>query len=489
MSGKNEVTQDNRIDNWSYLWMAFFMVIGFVLLAVLHHFLGDIVVRGVGGAVIVTLLVIMIYSKWKKTLNERNTVYIILGISIVVRLCYILTTSKTSFSNPEFEIFRSVHTDLALPETFQPLFYVVAGSLYNLVGMLRLTQPYALDAVRLANEYLGIVMSIAVYYILCELEANDMAVYLCTAMTAFMPGLIILGGQITPIMTAVALMTLTILFLARWNNYTDGYNFLLMSIAFGLAVMTDMVSFVLLPAILLLVLINLVRTIKRRKALNILTTVIQTICGVAAWVVLSFAYPMRNYSMGKDTGLFNLLSDLGRHSGSVNLNTRFLSFSLPELFDVYVSSSDRNAWAYFIKSSLFGDTKGGGAILGDMVLRGFTALGLAVGASAVAMVVCDVFAKIDAKKKVNIWTFLGLNALMIGYYVLVSIARPSAASMDFRVIPFILIPGFGMLAVGINVMNKNKKLNFVAGILYYLMIAICSVFCVACAAFGLVFLK
>lgn len=489
MSGKNEVQQDNRIDNWCYLWMAFFTVIGFVLLEVLHHFLGDLVVKGVGGAVIVALVAAMIYSAWKKTLNERNTVYVILLVSIVVRICYVITTSQASFDNPEFEIFRTVHTELTLPDTHQPLFYVATASLYNLVGMLRFTQPYALDGVRIANEYLGIVTSIAMYYILCELEANDTSVYLCTALVAFMPGLVILGGEISPFMMVTALLTLTILFLSRWNNYTDGYNFLLMSIAFGLAVMTDHVAFVILPAILTLVLINLVRTIKRRKALNILTTVIQTVCGVAAWVVLSFAYPMKNYSEGKDTGLFSLLSDLGSHSGSVDLKERFLSFSLPELLDVYVSQSDRNAWAYFIKSSLFGDSRNTGAVLGMMVLRGFVALGLAVGASAVAMVVCDVFTKMDAKKKVNIWTLLGLNALMVGYYVLVSIARPTVASMDFRVIPILLVPGFGMLANGIKVMDMKKKLNFVAGILYYLMVAVCFVFCIACAVFGLIFLK
>ncbi len=487
--GKNEVQQDNRIDNWCYLWMAAFMAIGYLLLKVLHHFLGDLVVMGVGGAIIVALVCAMIYSTWKKTINERRTVYVILLVSIVIRICYVITKVKNGQSGDEFEIFREVHTKLTLPETYQPLFYVVSAALYNLVGVFRFTQPYAQEIVCIANEYMGIVAAIAMYYILCELEANDTAVYLCTSLVAFLPGLIVLGGQLTPGMTVVALMTLTILFLSRWNNYTDGYNFLLMSIAFGLAVMTDNIAFVLLPVIFTLALINLVRTIKRRKAFNILTTTIQMVCGLAAWGVLSFAYPLRNYSMGKDTGLFRLLSDLGSRSGSVNLNERFLSFSLPELLDVYVNPSDRNAWAYLIKSSVLGADDGSGAVLDLMIMRGFIVLGLAVGASAAAMVICDIFTKMDAKKKVNIWTFVALIALMIGYYVLVSIARPTAESMDFKTIPMLVIPGFAMLATGMKVMDMKKKLNFVAGILYVLMVGVCFAFCVGAVVYGLLFLK
>lgn len=487
---KNELQQDNRIDNWCYLWMAVFMAIGYLLFAVLHHFLGNFVIRCVGAVVILTLVIILIYSSWKKTINERRTIYAVLLISIIVRICYVLTTAQKSYTGAEYEIFYNVHTKLMLPESYQPLYYVACGVIYNTIGLFRFTQPYAVEIVRVVTEYLGIVSSIAMYYILCELEANDRAVYLCTSLVAFNPGLIVLGGEIKPTMLVVALLTLTTLFLARWNNFTDGYNFLLMSISFGLAVMTDNFAFVYLPVILVLIVINLVRTIQRRNAINILTTVIQTVAGLVAWFVLSFAYPLRNYSMGLSTGLTDLLSDLGNHSGSVNLNARFLSFSLAELLDVFANpESDVNAWAYLIKTSMFGSAVTGSVPLDLSILRGFVLLGFAVAASAVAMLVCNIFTKMDAKKKVNIWTLVGLVAAIIAYYVLVSVARPSAESMDFGVIPIIVVPGFALLATGMRTMDTKKKLNFVAGVLYFLMVVVSFGTCVIDVAYGLMFLK
>lgn len=487
---KQELQQDNRIDNWCYLWMAVFMTIGYVIFSVLNYFLGSFVIRCVGGAVILTLVFVLIYSSWKKTINEWRIIYVMMLVSIVIRICYVITTAQKSYSGVEYEIFHNVHTNLTLPEAHQPLYYVACAAIYNTVGLFRFTQPYAIEIVRLITEYLGIVTSISMYYILCELEVNDTAVYLCTSLVAFNPALIILGGQIKPTMLVVALLTLATLFLCRWNNYTDGYNFLLMCIAFGLAVMTDNFSFVYLPVIAVLVIINLVRTIKRRNAINIITTCIQTVAGVVAWVVFSFAYPIRNHSMGINTGLTDLLRDLGSHSGNVNMNERFFSFSTAELLDVFADSDrSRNAWACLLKTSIFGPRASENAVLDISVFRIFVLLGAAVAVSALTMTICNIFTKMDAKKKVNIWTFVGLLAVIIVYYVLENIARPSAQSMEFNVIPIIVIPGFAMLATGMKTMNTKKKLNFVAGVLYVLMVAVCFGFCVSAAAYGLMFLK
>ena len=492
MSGgkSNEIHADNRIDNWCYLWMAMFMAFGFLMMTVINHFLGTVVVKWFGVVIVVTLLVMLLYSKWKKSINERRVVYVILLISIVIRICYVIATSQEAYDTEAFAIFKDVHTNLTLPDTSQPLFYVAAAALYNSVGMWRFSQPYALDIVRLVNEYLGIVCTVAIYYILCELEANDTAVYICTALTAFLPGLIIVGGEISPTMLLMAMLTMTMLFLSRWNNYTDCYNFLLMSITFGLAVMTSNTALLFLPVIVTLILINLVRTIKHRNALNILTTGIQTAVGLVAWVVLSFVYPVRNYMAGKDTGLTTLLQELGSASGKVNLQERFLSFSLTELMDTYPSPArDRNAWAYLVKTSFFGSMKRNeGWLLDESVLRWAVLVGFAVAAAAGAMVICDLFSKIDAKKKVNIWAFAALLALMVGYYVLIGIARPTAETMSFLTLPVIAIPGLSLYAVGMKIMDMKKKLNFVAGILYFLMVTVSVVYLVACACYSMVFM-
>ena len=491
MSAANskQLHEDNRIDNWSYLWMAMFTAGGYVLFSIVHYLFGELVLKGFSAAVIAGLAFAMVYAVWKKTNSERRTVYLLLFMSIVLRLCYVIVTAKSGYEGESYEIFTTVHTDLTLPEAYQPLYYVAAAVVYNLVGMISAIQPFGIEIVRVITEYLGIVSAIAVYYILCEMEANDTAVYLGTAIIAFHPGLIILGGEISPAMTTFTLLVMTMLFLSRWNNFTDGYNFLMMSIAFGLAVMTDLSALLFVPVIATLMIINLVRAIKRRSALNILSTSLQTAAGLVIWAILSFAYPVRNYMEGKDNGLLRLFGEVNRQQGAVDLHERFLSFSMEELFAIQVSDTDKNAWAYWIKSSLFG-SKSISITMDELVpaFAGFVAIAFAVAAIAALMVVSNVFTRLDAKKKVNVWTFIALMVCAVGYYVMVNMGRPEAASMSFSVAPIMVALGMTMLGSGLKALSLKKKLNFVSQILYFLIVLVCFVYCVVTVVYGCLFI-
>ena len=478
---KKKLREDNRIDNWSYLWMAMFMAVGFLLFNVLYSFFGAFVLKIIAAVIIVALIGGLLYSKWKKSDSERKTIYVFLLISIILRLCYVIVTSGTSFSGQDYNTFVDVQTNLTLPETFQPLYYIAAVAVYNLMALFGFTEPYALDIVRVVTEYMGIVAAIAVYYILCEFESNDSAVYLGTAIIAFHPGLIRLGGEISPLMPLVALMCLTMLFLARWNNFTDGLDFVFMSTAFGLAAMTHLSALIFLPVIAVLVIINLVRVIKRKSAVNTLSTVIQTVCGVGIWAVLSFAYPLRNILSGKDAGFTQLI---GTQNGSVDLNKRFLSFDLNELLEVFVNPKDKNAWIYLVKSSLFGSLTEKDIELDLMMLQIFTAVTFVVAAISGLTIFGNMIARADSKKKVNIWTLITMTSCAIGYYILQNLGSNSAATMDFRVVPIILALGVTMLCLGIKVLSMKKKLSFVSQILYFMTTIVCLLFCVGCVVYG-----
>ena len=491
MSAANskQLHEDNRIDNWSYLWMAMFTAGGYVLFSIIHYLFGELVLKVFGAAVIVGLVFAMVYAVWKKTNSERRTVYLLLFISIVLRLCYVLLTAKSGYEGESYEIFTTVHTDLTLPASFQPLYYVAAAAVYNFTGMLSILQPFGVEIVRVITEYLGIVSAIAVYYILCEMEANDTAIYLGTAIIAFHPGLIILGGEISPVMTTFTLLVMTMLFLSRWNNFTDGYNFLMMSIAFGLAVMTDLSALLFVPVIATLMIINLVRAIKRRSALNIVSTSLQSVAGLVIWAILSFAYPVKNFMEGKETGLLRLFNDVSGQRGAVDLHERFLSFSVEELFALQVNPTDKNAWAYWIKSSLFGFRS---VNLASEQLApayaGFVAAAAVVAMIGALMVISNIFTHLDAKKKVNVWTFIALVVCAVGYYVLVNIGRPEAESMSFGVAPIALALGMTMLGSGLKALSMKKKLNFVAQILYFLIVLVCFVYCAATVVYGILFI-
>jgi len=483
---KKKLREDNRIDNWSYLWMAMFTAVGFLVFNIIDKFLGHMVLKVFGAAIIVLLVGGLLYSAWKKTNSERRTVYIILFISIVLRLCYVIITSGGVMEGAEFDTFTAVQTNLTLPETTQPLYYIMSAFLYNLVAMFRFTESYALDIVRIVTEYMGIVSAIAVYYILCELEVNDTAIYLGTSIIAFHPGLIRIGGEISPLMPMFALLTLTIVFLTRWNNFTNGFDFIFMSVTYGIAVMTDNSALIFLPVIAVLVIINLFRVFARKNFANTISTILQTVGGVAIWGLLSFAYPVRNMMIGRSTGLRQLL---GNYQGSLDFNKKFLSFPLEELLEVFVQPNDKNAWIYLVKSSMFGDITSIESTLPAVTLVIFIAVSFVAAAISGLCVFGNMIAHADSKKKVNIWTIIALTGCAFGYYILQNMGSTDASTMDFRVVPIILALGVTMLCNGMKVLSMKKKLSFVSQMLYLFTVFIYLAFCVGCVAYGCWFIR
>ncbi|MBQ9901476.1 MAG: hypothetical protein IJM51_03710 [Clostridia bacterium] len=478
---KKKLREDNRIDNWSYLWMAMFTAAGYFLFNVLYSFFGSFVLKIISAVIIVLLIGGLLYSKWKKTDSERKTIYVILFISIILRLCYVIITSGAPMSGTDYELFTDVQTNLTLPETFQPLYYIVAGFIYNGSAMIGFTQPYALDIVRVCTEYMGIVAAIAVYYILCEIEANDTSVYMGTAIIAFHPGLIRLGGEISPLLPMIAVLCLGLMFLTRWNNFTDGFDFIFMSVSFGLATMLHMSVLIFLPVIAVLVIINMVRVLKRKNAANIISSSVQTIGGVGAWAILSFAYPVRNILSGKDPGFSQLIRT---PESTADFNTKFLSFSMKELMDVFVSPKDTNAWIYLVKSSVFGNLTQKDVELDIVILRVFIGIAFLSAAISGLSILGSMIARADSKKKVNIWTLITLSACAIAFFIIQNLGSDSAETMDFRVVPVILPLGVLMLCNGIKVLSVKKKLSFVSQIFYLMTTVICFAFCIGCVAYG-----
>jgi Dolichyl-phosphate-mannose-protein mannosyltransferase. len=476
-----KLREDNRIDNWSYLWMAMFTAVGFLIFNIINSFFGTTVLKFFGATIIVLLIGGLLYSAWKKTNSERRTVYIILFISIVLRICYVIYTSGGEFSGEDFNIFTQVQTNLTLPEAPQPLYYIVSAAIYNFMAMFHFTAPFSMDIVRLVTEYMGIVSAIAIYYILCELEANDTAIYLGTSIIAFHPGLIRLGGEISPLMPMFAMITLAIVFLTRWNNFTNGFDFIMMSVFFGVAVMIDMSALILLPVIAVLVVINLVRVITRKNLANIVSTLLQTLAGLAVFGIMSFAYPVKNIAMGQPVGIMELF---GSSQGDLNLKTKFLSFSAKELFDVFIHSNDKCAWVYLVKSSVFGKAQQLDPVLPDAALRVFIGIAFASAAISGFCVFGNMIARADSKKKVNIWTIIAMVGCTVAYYILQNRGSQSASAMDFRVIPVILALGVTMLCNGMKVLSMKKKLSFVSQILYLLTVIVCLTFCIGCVIYG-----
>ncbi len=481
LQAKKKLREDNRIDNWSYLWMAMFTAGGFLLFSVINGFFGQLVLKVFAAVMIVLLIGGLLYTTWKKTNSERKTVYVILFISIILRLCYVIFTSGASHSGPEYEAFANVQTNLVLPETYEPLYYVASAFIYSFMSMFGFTAPYAMDILRITTEYMGIVGAIAVYYILCELEANDTSVYLGTAIIAFHPGLIRLGGEISPLLPMFAVMCLALMFLSRWNNFTDGLDFIFMSVSFGLAVMIDLSALIFLPVIAVQVIINLVRVFKRKNAANTVSSVIQTCSGVAAWAVLGFAYPVRNMINGSDNGIMRLF---GNYEGSIDLQTKFLSFDLSELTEVFVNPNDKNAWIYLVKSSIFGNLTDNDLEIPQFYPLIFMLIAFAVASMAALAIFGNMIARIDAKKKVNVWTLIAMTGCVIGYYILQNIGATSASAMDFRVIPIILALGVTMFCTGMKVLSIKKKLSFVSNILYMITVLFSLTFCIGCVVYG-----
>lgn len=477
--------EENRLDNWAYFWMALFMVGGYALFSLVSGFFGIEVLRWFAVAIIVILLVSLEYSAWKQTTNEKKIVHVILFVAIIMRLYYMIATAQPEYSGETIEIIKQMQEDLTLPDVAQPLFYVISAVLSYAASLVGITASAPMEIVRLVNEYFGVVCVIVIYYILCELEANDTAIYLGACVIAFYPGLIIAGGRLTSTMLLTMLLMFTILYLVRWNNYTDGYNFILMSLCFGLAVMTDMRAFVFAPVIAVLIVVNLVRVIKRKQAVNTVSTVLRTVIGLAIWGVLSFAYPVRNMMAGKSTGMLDLMSDMAANGGKSNVGEKLFSFSAVEMLNVFADKeNDKNAWAYFIKTSMFGDSSSNTLTLN--IMRVFICISAAFLVTMAFMEIVSIFSKMDIKLKQNILTMAALCLSAIIYYILLNIGRPSAESMEFENIAVILASGTALLASGMKVLSNKKKLSFGAGILYVIMLAVGFAFCICSVAYYMI---
>lgn len=476
---------DNRINNWAYMWMAMFMVIGYALFRVVQYLFGMTVLKWFSVTIIVLFMVSLAYSAWKKTTHEKRIIHTILFVGIVIRLYYIMATAQEQYTGQVYEIIQTMNKEMTLPDVAQPLYYIIASALSSLAGMISFTASSPMEIVRLVNEYFGVVCVIIIHYILCELEANDTAIYLGASIIALHPGLIIAGGELSTTMLLVMMLMFTMLYLSRWNNFTDGYNFVLMSICFGLAAMTDLRAFMFVPVVFVLAIINIVRVFKRKQAINMISNVIQTVAGLAVWVVLSFIYPIRNSMESKSTGLMEFAGDISANSANSGIGGKIFSFSLDELLLVFTDPKDKNAWAYLIKSSMFGSSEK--SLLDINIMRIFILISFAVFVIMLAMGITSMFAKIDAKKKVNVWTMLALCLCTAGYYILLNIGRPVVESMAFGNIAVILPIGVAMMASGMAVLNKKKKLNFIAGILYMLIVAVGYIFCVCSVAYNVIF--
>ena len=104
------------------------------------------------------------------------------------------------------------------------------------------------------------------------------------------------------------------------------------------------------------------------------------------------------------------------------------------------------------------------------------------------VVISNIFTRLDAKKKVNVWTFIALVGCALVYYVLVNFGRPESESMAFHVVPIALALGMTMLGGGLKALSMKKKLNFVAQILYFFIVLICFAYCVVNVIYGALFI-
>ena len=103
---------DNRINNWAYMWMAMFMVFGYALFSVVQYLFGLTVLKWFSVTIIVLFMVSLAYSAWKKTANEKRIVHTILFVAIVIRLYYIMATAQEQYAGEVYDIIQTMNTEM-----------------------------------------------------------------------------------------------------------------------------------------------------------------------------------------------------------------------------------------------------------------------------------------------------------------------------------------------------------------------------------------
>lgn len=442
---------------------------------------------------IILLFVFIMLLIYKKA-NRKLTIFVFILGSVIVRLCFVLSTVNKAKSGADlqydtwgsFTHFRYAETifltgklpnnntyqfyhpplNAIIQSGFMAFFEKLFGFINNHCvwltsnrGLILSNESYYHACTVLSMVYVTVI-TVTAAKIFKELNVKGLGGLLACFFVIFFPRLIQFSGQLNNDVLCLMFSVLSVYYAIKFYKNCSWLNLILLALSIGLAMMTKLNGAIIALPIAILMVIVFVKQIKEKNTLNIIIKycVFITICAPLGLWFSIYAKVRFNQEFGY---VFSNLNK-GLSTADVPLYNRF---SLPSLKIIFKnpfarSWDDYNFIDYMTKSSMFGEF-----LFPNVTTLAYFSVILNY-LFQISFVVGLVYWLINRiKKKVKIFdlssiTFLSILVFLIVLQIYFYLKMPYGCTMDFRYVTTLVIAYGGMSGI---VVNESKEVTCLKG--------------------------
>lgn len=389
---------------------------------------------------------------YRKQLDEK-AIMLLIVMGMIMRIGYALYTGCTTRPHDlgDIQINSKGHAGYVLwliqkhelPDTSwgqmyqQPLFYLLASVYSSVVnGLLGESKEFFLvDAAKNISCIASCISLLLCHRIAKEVDLDKKGMRVALTLVAFLPTFYITGATVNPDALAYMFMLYALLYVLRWIKEESWKNTMILAIIFGCGVMTKVSCGVVALVTAGIFLWKLIAAVRQKKAGMLCLKYIVFGC---ISLPLGLWYSVRNYRLFGQalTYVPRLADEHELYTGDYSIAGRLFGIDFANLFrgpytDVY---QDYNAPVYYLKSALFGEFK--------FKIQGWIPTLILMFATILAVyAIISVIWHFKKNRKNTFGTVLAIYAIVFYISTLWFYLRfPHGCSMDFRYMPFLVIP-------------------------------------------------
>jgi hypothetical protein len=410
-------------------------------------------IQGIMAVLLIEDAGVIVYKKYKGSLEKADIVKAILFAGLVMRIGYMLYNGFMVRSHDLGDISVEGYGHAAyilklikrghLPDTNyvqlyqQPLFYILGSGVSKLVnGILRCMELYYLvDAAKLVSCFASCATLLVANDFIEVSGVKDKGHLIALSLVAFLPDFYLVGGRVNCDALAGFFMALAVLYTFYWYKDRSWKNTICLAVIYGLGMMTK-ISCATVALFTAGVFVKALYDGIKEKHWGPL--ILKYMAFGAISLPLGLWYSFRNYQLfgQKLTYVVRISEELPIYTGNRSIFQRMFYIDIPNLFSTPYGDpwKDYSLPVYLIKSALFGEFKYTASDWLPVILLFSTVI-----------LTCFVIAALVWQLRKNRRDLFGSfnAAIMLIMYVSTLFfykQYPFGCSMDFRYLVFLTIP-------------------------------------------------
>ena len=402
----------------------------------------------------------------KHTDNKKIIILIIL-VGILLRLIYVIYTPITIRQHDMEEnvghlaYIETIYKTGKLPEVNtwqfyqQPLHHIVAAIFLKIITSLGVNLSVAEECLQFLTLIYSSLILIITYFILKEIEIEDILKILIITVIAVHPSLILLSGSINNDILMTMFIFLDILYLIKWYKKSSIKNTIILAIYVALGALTKISSTIIaIPIIYIFINKFFEEYFNKEKAKKevIKEYLLKFIIFGTISLSLGLSFSIRNMVKFNQSIFYVPTPGKLTYCGDRKLLERLNIFS-KEWSNVFCDvRNDCNIFAYLIKCSLFGEFKIN--ILKNLIIERMLIIVnivlILISLISLVNIICNKEKRTIIINMLIIFYFTEILMFLYGCF-----SMPYACTMDFRyIIPTIFL---GMIFITQNLKFEQKK--------------------------------